>query len=46
MKKIIAILVSIMLLFSFSACGEEEMDPGLNIDDDGTINFPIVDLPD
>lgn len=45
MKKIIALILSLILLLSFTSCGEDEVDPNTNIGPNGEINFPIIDIP-
>ena len=46
MKKLIAILLSIFIVLSLSACNDDDKgrdDTNLEFGDDGEINFPIID---
>ena len=47
MKKIVILLLVSILSVLLVSCGDdaEELDPDLNIGEDGSINYPIIDYP-
>ena len=47
MKKLIAILLAMTLLLSFTACNDDDVDDGdsnIFVDENGDIHFPIEDI--